>query len=332
MSERLGRVTDEERRIESLASLQQRPLWTESDIAESRDADVFLIGAVEPFNAGAISSLAGCRAIVRRGVGVDNVDVDAATTHAILVANVPDASVEEVSDHALALSIGLLRQVAPLDRAVRAGEWMDPQRIEIRRRSISRLHDATLGVIGLGRIGRALAMKALPLFGQVIGHDPFAQPDLLAGIGIGIVALPELLAASDVISLHVPLTADTHHLINDSTLAMTKHGVFIVNTARGPIIDTRSLVAALNSGVVAGAALDVVEGEPLDGNDELAAFDSVVLTAHSAASSKRASQELRRRAVDAVVAVLEHRWPDSTVNRTELPANATTQLWRQRDD
>ena len=325
VSERLGAIGPEEERIaQAGAELRSVALWSHEEIAANAgDAEIVLLGAVEPFDGRALSSLPRCRAVVRRGVGVDNVEVGAATRLGILVANVPDASVEEVSDHALALLFAIERRIVPLDRAVHAGEWQrDPKAIGTVRNGIRRLSELTLGVVGFGRIGRALARKAAGAYGRMLVADPIAPAAAVREASAELVPLDELLGTADHITLHAPLEAGTRHLIGPDSIARLRPGVVIVNTARGGLIDEAALLAGLREGRIAAAGLDVTEHEPLPEGDPLLTAAGVVLTAHSAASSATASDELARRSVDAVVAILEGRQPASIVNREVLEVAA----------
>ena len=251
MSQRLGAIGDEERRIEAAgAELRSAPLWTHDEIATNgAGADVILAGAVEPFDAAALGSLPDLRVLVRRGVGVDNVDVDAATRLGILVANVPDASVEEVSDHALALLLALERRIVALDAAVHHGVWqLDPKGIAAVRDGIRRLAELTLGIAGFGRIGRALARKASATYGRVIVTDPLLDAAGAAQAGVELVTVDELVARADHISLHAPLLPSTHHLLDAAVLDRVRPGAILVNTSRGGLVDEQALVAALREG------------------------------------------------------------------------------------
>lgn len=317
VSQRLGPLGDEERRIAATgADLRSVPLWNHEEIrANGAEAQVVLLGAVEPFDEAALTSLDRLEVVVRRGVGHDNVDVDSATGLGILVANVPDASVEEVSDHALALLLAIERRIVALDRAVHEGVWQkDPRGIAAVRSGIRRLSELTLGVVGFGRIGRALARKAAPAYARVIVADPVLTAAAAAGAGVTLASLDELLATADHISLHAPLMPETRHLLDDAALARTRPGAVVVNTSRGGLVDEAAVVRALGSGRLAWAGLDVTEHEPLPADDPLLRADRLVLTAHSAASSETAAGELGRRSVDAVVDILEGRLPASIVN------------------
>ena len=321
MSQRLGAIGDEERRIEAAgAELRSAPLWTHDEIATNgAGADVILAGAVEPFDAATLESLPDLRVLVRRGVGVDNVDVDAATRLGIVVANVPDASVEEVSDHALALLLALERRIVALDTAVHDGVWQqDPKGIAAVRDGIRRLAELTLGIAGFGRIGRALARKAGATYGRVLVADPLLDAAGAAQAGVELVTVDELVARADHISLHAPLLPSTHHLIDAAVLARVRPGAILVNTSRGGLVDEQAVVAALREGRLAAAGLDVTEREPLPPDDPLLDAPRLVLTAHSAASSTTAGAELARRSVDAIVEVLGGRLPASVVDPAVL--------------
>jgi phosphoglycerate dehydrogenase-like enzyme len=322
LSARLGPIGEEERRIDAAGgTVRSEALWSLEDIRErGADAAVFILGAVEPFDAAALESIPRCIAVVRRGVGYDNVDVDAATRAGILVANVPDASVEEVSDHALALLIGIERRIVGLDRAVHAGEWQrDPAGIAAVRTGIRRLCELTLGIIGFGRIGRALARKARPVYGRVVVADPIAPAEAATELGAVLLPLDDVLAAADHLSLHAPLDPGTRHLIDGSALGRMRAGAVLVNTSRGGLVDETALVQALHAGSLR-AGLDVTEHEPFEAGDPLLDAPGLVLTAHSAMASLTASAELEQRSVDATVAILGGRRPASIVNPEVLGA------------
>lgn len=297
-------------------------LWTAADVrANAADADAVLVGAVELMDGPALAELKRCRILVRRGVGVDNVDIAAATALGLAVAFVPDASVEEVSDHALALLLALERKITQLDAAVRRGAWgKDGSTLVGVRRGIRRLRTLTLGITGIGRIGQALARKARPIFGTVIAFDPYAKPGVADALGVALVSFDGLLARADLISIHTPLTAETRHLFDAAALARMKAGSYLVNTARGPLVDEKALVAALRDGPLAGAGVDVTEQEPLPADSALLGLENVLITAHSAATSESADDELRTRAVDAVVLALQGRRPAALANPEVLSA------------
>lgn len=322
LSERLGAPTSEDRRIESegLGTLKAAPLWTIDDIrAHGADAAAIILGAVEPFDATALAELPKCRAIIRRGVGYDNVDTTAATALGIVVANVVDASVEEVSDHAMALLFAIERRIGPLDTAVRTGLWRhDPTAIAAIREGIRRISELTLGIVGFGRIGQALARKALGTYGTILAADPYTSPEVAESAGVRLIDLDGLLERSDHISVHAPLGPGTRHLLDAGAFLRLREGAVVVNTSRGGLIDEAALIDALRSGRLAGAGIDVSEREPLPIDDPLMTAPRVLLTGHSALASSTAQVELARRSVDATIALLAGRPPASIVNQAVL--------------
>jgi D-3-phosphoglycerate dehydrogenase len=331
LSERLGAIGPEERRVEAAgATLRSAPLWSADEIrANGAGAAIIIAGAVEPLNAAALESLPDLHVIVRRGVGYDNVDVEAATRLGIVVAYVPDASVEEVSDHALTLLLAIERRIVPLDRAVHAGVWQkDPKGIAIVRTGIRRLSELTLGIVGFGRIGRALARKARPIYAGMLVADPFVTEAGATEAGATLVTVEELLGSADHVSLHAPLLPTTRHLIDDPAIARMRPGAIIVNTSRGGLVDEDAVVRAVRERRLVAAGLDVTEHEPLAADDPLLTAEGIVLTAHSAASSETAGSELARRSVDAAVDVLAGRRPAAVVDAAafESPALRATYL------
>jgi D-3-phosphoglycerate dehydrogenase len=317
-SERLLPVTAEERRIEAEPNAELRvvPLWSEDEIRRNAaDVDILVVGAAEPLTGGVLADLPRCRLIVRRGVGVDNVDVAAATELGIVVAYTPDASIEEVSDHALALLLALERRVVALDRAIHGGAWQRGSTALADIRSPTRrLGSLTLGVVGLGKIGRTLARKAAPLVGRVVGTDPYVAEADARAAGIEPLPFEQLLAVADLISIHAPATPETEGMFDAEAFARMRPTTMVVNTARGGLIDEAALIEALFQGRIAGAALDVTDAEPLPDEHPLLAAPNVILTGHSAASSTAASGELRRRSVDAALAVFRGEVPAALVD------------------
>ncbi|MFQ5860117.1 MAG: C-terminal binding protein [Dehalococcoidia bacterium] len=317
-SQRLGRPLpwEEEALVAAGASVEVAPLWTEEEILRhATDADAFILGTVEPFNRRVIQGLSRCRVVSRRGVGIDNVDTAAATEEGIFVAYVPDASIAEVSDHALALLLALARRVLPLHQAIKAGLWRkDSTVVADTREPIERLSQQTLGMVGIGRIGLALAQKARPLGLRLQAYDPYVDPQVAAQHQIQLVGFEELLRECDLFSIHTPLTEATYHLFNDHAFSLMKPTAFLVNTARGELVDSQALYRALSQGRIAGAALDVTEQEPLPPDDPLLTLDNLFLTGHSAFYSRAAADDLRHRSVEAVVLAIQGRVPPHLAN------------------
>jgi D-3-phosphoglycerate dehydrogenase len=274
-------------------------------IAVARDADAIIL-QYAPITGRVLDGLPRCRIAVRYGVGVDTVDLAAATARGVMVANVPDYCIEEVSDHAIAMLLSLWRGVTAYDRAVRNGTWSTTE-----RPPMPRLSGKVLGVIGVGRIGAQTARKATGVGMRVIGYDPYL-PNLPAGVLK--VTLDELLHQADAISLHMPLTAESRHLIDEAALRKMKPTALLVNTARGGIVDTAALVRALREGWIAGAALDTLEQEPVPRDSPLLSLPNVILNPHAGWYSDQSVPELKRKTAETAVAVLRGQRPASVVN------------------
>ena len=261
----------------------------ESDFeGEILDATVIILWHNIPLSANVISRLRSCRAIIRNGVGFDSVDCEAAREHGVPVCNVPDYGTEEVADHAIALALALARQILPLDQEAKQLGWKI--RVESKLR---RLRELTFGIVGLGRIGTAAALRARALGFKVCFYDPYLPNGVDKALGIVRVRqLDELLRVTDILSIHCPLNSETHHLISERELKMMKRDAFVVNTARGAIIEKNALLTALREGRLAGAGLDVVEDEPLKTPEE-AATPNLIVTCHAAFCSVESKREMR---------------------------------------
>lgn len=235
-----------------------------------------------------IQRLRACRAIIRNGVGYDGVDCEAAGQRGVPVCNVPDYGTEEVADHAIALALAMARQIFPLDQEAKQLGWMI--RVESKLR---RFRELTFGIVGLGRIGTAAALRARALGFKVCFYDPYVPNGIDKAVGVSrLRQMEELLRVADILSLHCPLTPETRHLIAERELKMMKAGAFIVNTARGAIIEKNALLRALRDGRLAGAGLDVVEDEPLKTPEE-AATPNLIVTCHAAFCSVESKREMR---------------------------------------
>jgi D-3-phosphoglycerate dehydrogenase len=272
-----------------------------------------VLNCYAPMPADVIATLHGCVVIARYGIGIDTIDLDEATANGILVTNVPDYCIDEVSDHALALILSLARGVTRLDRSVRAGSWTPTD-----ARPLHRLRGRTLGLVGFGRIARALAAKAAPLGLRVVTTDPFVPVDAVRQAGVEPTSLEGLLAVADVVSVHAPLTPESHHLIGAGELARLKPGAILVNTSRGPLIDLEALRDALAEGRLGGAGLDVLESEPPAPDDQLLGRDDVIVTPHAAFYSEESVAELQRKAVEQVIEALAGHTPPYAVNAEAL--------------
>jgi len=286
------------------------PARTERDYLERcGEADALLVqyGAV---TRRVFEGLSRVRVVVRYGVGVDGIDLAAATDHGVPVVNVPDYGTDEVANHAVALLLAMARRITRLDRQTRSGVW-DVFRVG----PVARLAGQTVGIVGCGRIGSAVARKLGGFDVRLLGADPYvtAFPP-----GVRPVPLARLLEESDYVTLHCPLGEATRHLINAETLGLLRPGAVLINTARGGIVDTAALTEALQMGLLAGAALDVLEAEPIDPASPLLRMEQVIVTPHAAWYSEEGRSDLKRRAAEEVVRVLRGRRPRHCVNADVL--------------
>jgi len=282
---------------------------TEEEVVKAcRTADGILNRAA-PMTAHVMDALERCRVIARYGVGVDNVDVAAATAKGIVVANVVGYCDDEVSTQAVVLILALARKIVSHDRAVRGGAWdigsADP---------IYRTKGKTLGFVGFGRMARATVKKVAGFEMTLVAYDPFVTPAQADPFGVTMVDFETLLSTSDFISLHAPLMPATRHIVDAKALGQMKPSAYLVNTSRGGLIDQKALTKALAEKKLAGAALDVYEVEPLEPDSPLKELDNVILTDHAGWYSEESIVELQTRAAQAVAAVLSGNRPESVVN------------------
>jgi D-3-phosphoglycerate dehydrogenase / 2-oxoglutarate reductase len=272
-------------------------------LAVARDADAILVTYAK-LPGELLRQLQRCKVIGRFGLGVDNIDTKTAAELGIVVTYVPDYCMHEVSDHAMALLLALARKIPLSNKLVQAGRWEMPAVVPLRR-----LVGQVLGLVGFGNIPRALVPKAQVFGLKVLAYDPYAAADVFVSHGVEAVSFESLLERSDAISVHAPLTPATRGLINAAAFARMKKGAVIVNTARGPLIDEPALVAALDSGHLGGAALDVVTAEPLPKDSALIGRDNVILTPHTGFYSVEALDELQTKCATDVASVLSGKPP-----------------------
>jgi D-3-phosphoglycerate dehydrogenase len=276
---------------------------TEDLIIENcREADAVLVGANQPFTRRAILALERCRILSRLGVGVNNIDLPAATEKGIPVSIVPDFCVPEVSDHAIAFLLVFARAIVPLSEASREGLW---------RGGMARLHHPlrrlcgqVLGLVGMGRIGESVARKAAAFGMRIVVFDPFLAAEKAQQVGAELVSFERLLGESDYISIHAPLTKETRHLFDLAAFRKMKATAYVINCARGGLIDEAALLKALREGYIAGAGLDVTDPEPPKVDNPLLQLDNILVTPHASYNSLESDLELRRSACEAVVQVL----------------------------
>jgi D-3-phosphoglycerate dehydrogenase / 2-oxoglutarate reductase len=271
------------------------------DVARGADG-VFVTYAKLPGEL--LRQLERCKVIGRFGLGVDNIDVKAAAALSIVVTYVPDYCLQEVSDHAMALLLAVARKIPFSNALVQVGRWEMPAVVPMRR-----LEGRTLGLVGFGNIPRRVAPKAMAFGLKVVAYDPYAPADAARAAGVQLVSFEQLLAISDYVSLHAPLTPQTRGIFNADAFSKMKKGAYLINTARGPLIDEPALVAALDSGHLGGAALDVVATEPLRTDSPLLGRANVILTPHTAFYSVEALEELQTKCANDVARVLSGEKP-----------------------
>lgn len=249
----------------------------------------------------------GCRVIARYGIGVDNVDVDAASRHGIAVTNVPDYCLDEVADHTIALLLAVARGLVPAVRKVANGGWTTDHA------QIHRIRGRRLAIIGYGAIGRRVATRALGLGLEVVAYDPFVEAGRGGEVTV-VDSLADALGGAHFISLHAPATPENHHLIDADTIALMGEAPVLINTARGSLVDLDAAVVALDAGRLSALALDVTDPEPLPDVHPLRCHPRAVITPHMAFHSIEATEELRRRTANEVLRVLSGQVPDRLVN------------------
>lgn len=274
--------------------------FTEAELVERLDGVTATIAGVEPYNERVLSAADALEVIARLGVGHDQVDVAAATRHGVTVAMAFGTNHDAVADHAMALLAAAAHRIVEYDRRVRAGTWGSLFH--------GRLHETCVGVVGFGRVGRALARRCLGFNMDVLVADPVAEADTVGRLGYRLVELDDLLRRADFVSLHAPLSAETHHLIDARRLGLMKPTAIIVNTSRGHLIDEAALVRALEAGEIGGAALDVFETEPLP-ESPLRLLPNTVLSPHAAGMSATSLRAMTERCVENILALARGRDP-----------------------
>jgi D-3-phosphoglycerate dehydrogenase len=299
------------------AAIVECPATEEGFIAAAPGADAVYAKGMK-FTKRMIDALTKCRAIVLGTVGVDYVDVDAATAKGIPVTNCPDTFIEEVADHAMMLLLAAHRRCIEQDRMVREGRWGEgrPQLLQI-----PRLMGLTLGFISFGRVARQVARRARPFGLHMLAYDPFVQELVMSDYGVEPATLAEVLQRSDFVSMHAPDTAHTRKMLTDAHFAQMKRTAIFINTGRGPTVDEAALIRALETKQIAGAGLDVFEVEPPRPDNPLLKMPHVILSPHNASASSRFDPARKRRVGQELALVLSGRWPMSCVNPTVLPGS-----------
>ncbi|MFN8635158.1 MAG: C-terminal binding protein [Chloroflexota bacterium] len=264
-------------------------------------------------NGDAFESMRKVRFVFRPYVGYDDIDVDAANEYEMLVANVPDTFVIEVADHAMALILGVIRRLRTMDILVRNGDWARGARARQLASPMRRLSTMTLGLLGFGTIARMVAERAKPFGFTIIAHDPFIPQEVADSMGVKLVSIEELFQQSDVLSVHTFLNKDTRGLVSARLLGMMKSSAYLVNTARGPIVDEKALIKVLQEGKIAGAGLDVMEEEPLPADSPLNSLDNVILAPHLASFSDEGVHLHQLRVAKIIIDVAKGKLPERKI-------------------
>lgn len=300
----------EKKTLEGLADLVAlKTKKPEEFLAQAADCDALLNTYAGPITAEVMAKMPKCRIIARYGIGVDTIDLEAATRAGIIVTNNPTYCIEEVAEHTMALLLACARKIAFYDRLVRSGRWEVPP-----GKPIFRLVGRTLGLVGFGNIAREVAVRAAAFGMRVLYADPFVKEGQFSSPGKK-AELDALLREADFVSLHPPLTPDTRKMMNDRAFSLMKPSAFLVNCSRGPVVDTEALVRALDAKKIAGCALDTTDPEPLPDPHPLRGRENVIVAPHVAWYSEQAMAGLQAGAPGEVRRVLTGEWPLNVVNR-----------------
>ncbi|MEX1020866.1 MAG: C-terminal binding protein [Litorilinea sp.] len=286
-------------------------------IAAAQDADVVTyMGLYTPMTARVLENLPRCGMVMRYGIGIETVDLDAATRLGIVVCNAAEFCVPEVADHTVALILNQARRIAYLDRQVRAGNWNE---VLAASGTVHRLGVQTVGLVGFGRIARRVAQLMQPMVGRIVAYDPYVTAEQGAAAGAEMIDMDALLHQADYVSVHTPLMDTTRGLIGAAQLAKMQPTAFLINTSRGPVVDEAALIAALEARQIAGAALDVFQTEPLAAENPLLRMENVTLTPHTAANSAESLQDLVQTVIHSVEDFFAGRRPPHVVNGAVQP-------------
>ena len=316
------------------AEIIEAPANEAEFIAAARSADAIYAKGMRITKA-VIDALENCKVITLGSVGVDSVDVKAATARGIPVTNIPDTFIEEVADHAMMLLLSGFRRLVEQDKMVREGRWAEGRPALLK---IPRLMGQTLGFISFGRVARAVAKRAAPFGLRMMAYDPFIAETLISDHGVLPASLSEVLSQSDFLSMHAPARPEVHHMLGETHFRQMKPSAIFINTGRGATVDEEALIKALQEGWIAHAALDVLETEPPSHNNPMLGMENVTLTAHVASASARFDEARKRRVGYELSLVLQGMWPISCVNPSVLQSTALAVMpglpnaWREGRD
>lgn len=294
-----------------IAYYQRGRCTTPAQVLEAvRDADVALCGG-EPYTREVFANAPRLKAVIRYGIGVDTLDLEAATDCGVMAVNFPDFCIREVANHALALLLACAKKITRLDSRLRTSGWASAREALA---PMGAIHGETLGLIAFGNIARALTRSALAMEMRVIAYDPYVAPEAMAERGVEAVSLEELAARSDYVSCHLPLNARTRGLLDARFFARMKPSAYFINTSRGAVVNEADLVAALQQGLIAGAGLDVFEREPIPPEHPLCRLENVILTPHSASWADATFEALHRRVSEAALTIARGGLPQFVAN------------------
>jgi glyoxylate reductase len=309
--------------VERLRSAAQVEVWPDQEpppreelLRQAARADALLTLLTDRVDGALLDGAPCLRIVSNMAVGYDNIDVEAATARGVLVTNTPGVLTETTADFAFALLLATARRLVEGDRLAHSGGWRTWHPSFLLGQDV---HGATLGIIGMGAIGRAVAHRARGFAMQLLYSDSQRQPELEAELDASFAPLETLLQESDFVSLHVPLTTQTHHLIGQRELSLMKSSAILINTSRGPVVDQKALCEALRSRTIAAAGLDVAEVEPVPGDDPLLELDNLTLTPHIASASIATRSRMADMAADAILAVLRGETPANLLNPQAAP-------------
>ena len=305
--------------MESLASIDAEIIEISADtedefIEAARDADA-IIARGRQITEHIIKGLENCKIIALGSVGADSVDVAAATRHNIPVTNVPDVFIEEVADHTMMLMLAAFRRLTIMDSMVKENRWSEGRPL---LSQFPRFMGQTLGFVSFGHVARATAIRARAFGVRMLAYDPYIEELMMTDYGVEPVGLTELLERSDIVSMHAPATQEVYHMLTDEHFRLMKPTAIFINNGRGPTVDEKALIRALQEGWIAGAGLDVLEVEPPDPENPLLHMENVILTPHVASASARMGPETRRRVGQEIALALSGRWPRTCVNPSVL--------------
>lgn len=304
-------LSDVQELLPNNVQLTYRTDQSDSAVESAQSAQGILASSLLQYNGDLFDQLPNLRMLCRTGIGIDNLDLDAATERGIVCCHTPDGPTQSTAEHATALLLGIMRRLKQGNHNLADGKWGPRAGVLIG----NEVDGKTLGLIGLGRIGRRMAQICGNGLGmRVIGHDPYVTPEDAAQFGIEFVELDRVIAEADVVSVHAPSTPETYHLINAERIAQMKDGAYLINVARGPLVDPAALLDAMDSGKLAGAGIDVFEPEPPELGSRIRTHPNIIATPHIAGVTKESRTRMEKMATERILAFFQGDRPENVVN------------------